>query len=253
MDLKDKIALVTGSAHRVGKAIALSLAKEGANTIIHYGQSDDSARRTRADIEGLGAHAITVAADLSRPEDIHNLFKTIEDTFGHLDILVNSAATFTKRAFNEISVHEWDHTFAVNLRAPFLCSQHAARLMMNIVRLSPGLIVNIGDLSGQDPWNGYVQHGISKAALRHLTKCLARELAPHIRSNTLVLGPVLPPPGQDTSSEEWVHLTQSIPLERSAKPLEVGQAVVSLAQNDFITGAELHIDGGQQLLGPIGH
>ena len=139
----------------------------------------------------------------------------------------------------------------VNLRAPFLCSQHAVRMMLAEVRESPALIVNIADLSGAYPWLDFVQHGVSKAGLRHLTTILARELAPDIRVNTLTLGPILPSSKSGPESEGWQRLVQRLPLKRSGTASEVGQAVVALAQNDFITGAELHVDGGEHLVGQV--
>ncbi len=103
------------------------------------------------------------------------------------------------------------------------------------------------------PWQGYVQHGVSKAGLLHLTAITARELAPSMRANALILGPILPPPGMDAGSEAWQRIEQSMPLNRSATVSEVGQAVVALAENDYITGAELRVDGGEGLRGAVNH
>ncbi len=253
MDLRHKVALVTGSAHRVGRAAALALAREGAHIVIHYGQSDQAATQTAAEIAALGVETLTFSADLADPAQIAALFEAVQTRFGRLDVLVNSAASFQKQPFDAITPDDWDRVMAVNLRAPFLCSQHAAHLMRVSARQAPALIVNIGDLSGVYAWREFVQHGVSKAALRHLTHITARELAPDVRVNTLILGPVLPPPGMDPSSERWRHMTSNLPLGRSADPEEVGHAVVSLAHNDYITGAELFLDGGEHLLGPGSH
>jgi pteridine reductase len=251
LDLQNKAALVTGSAHRVGKAIALALARQGANILIHYGRSEDEAERTRQEIEALGVAASTFSANLAEPEEIDALFEAARQRFGRLDVLVNSAATFQKEPFDKVTPESWARSMRVNLRAPFLCSQQAARLMRMGERDTPALIVNIADLSGVYPWDGYVQHGVSKAGLLHLTKVSARMLAPAIRVNALVLGPILPPSGMDAASDRWKQIEGSVPMGRSADPDEVGQAVVSLAENDYITGAELFVDGGEGLLGAV--
>ncbi len=253
MQLGGKVALVTGSAQRVGRAIALALAREGAHQVIHYGRSADEARQAQAEVETLGVEAFTISADLSDPPAVEALFERVRERFGRLDVLVNSAASFRKQAFDAITLADWEASLAVNLRAPFLCIQQAARLMAAAGRDAPGLVVNISDLSGVYPWSGYVQHGVSKAGLLHLTKVAARELAPGVRVNALVLGPILPPPGMDPASEAWQAIQQSVPLRRSADPDEVGRAVVALAENDFITGAILNVDGGEGLLGPVNH
>jgi NAD(P)-dependent dehydrogenase (short-subunit alcohol dehydrogenase family) len=251
LDLHNKAALVTGSAHRVGKAIALALARRGADILIHYGRSHDEAERTRREIEALGVQASTFSANLAEPDQIAALFEAVQARLGRLDVLVNSAASFQKQAFDQVTPESWERSMRVNLRAPFLCSQHAARLMGAGEREAPALIVNIADLSGIVPWMGYVQHGISKAGLLHLTKVSARTLAPAIRVNALVLGPILPPSGMSPESDTWQKIQESVPLKRSADPDEVGRAVVSLAENDFITGAELFVDGGEHLLGAV--
>jgi NAD(P)-dependent dehydrogenase (short-subunit alcohol dehydrogenase family) len=152
---------------------------------------------------------------------------------------------------------------ALNLRAPFLCSQAAARLMRASGRATgargstggglgatgvPGLIVNVSDISGLNPWRGYAHHGVSKAALLHLTRVAARELGPHVRVNAVVPGPILPPPGEEEGSDAWRRRGERLPLGRTGQPQDVGEAVVFLARNDFITGETIVIDGGERLL-----
>jgi pteridine reductase len=255
MQLQDKVALVTGAAHRLGKAIALALAGEGSHVVIHYGGSQQAARETAAEIAALGVEAFPVQADLSDPAQIEALFEAVRGRFGRLDVLVNSAASFQKRPFEEISLDDWERVLAINLRAPFLCSQHAAHLMRSAERPAneSALIVNIADLSGIYPWRGYAHHGISKAGLIHLTKVAARELAPDVRVNAIVPGLILPPPGMAADGDKWQRLGQSVPLQRPGDPANIGQAVVFLAANDYITGAVLNVDGGEHLLGPITH
>lgn len=253
MKLEGGVALVTGGAHRVGKAIALALAHQGMRIALHYGQSAADAEVARAEIAALGVDCATFQADLADPARIDSLMASVTDHYARLDLLVNSAAGFKKQPFDAITAEDWDAVLAVNLRAPFLLSQRAARLMKSAPRQTPALIVNIADLSGLHPWLGYAHHAVSKAGLIHLTRVAARELAPDIRVNALVPGPILPPPGLDADSPRWREMIEATPLKQAGSPDDVGAAVVFLAENDFITGAILPVDGGQGLLGSVGH
>jgi NAD(P)-dependent dehydrogenase (short-subunit alcohol dehydrogenase family) len=253
MNLSNKVAVVTGGAHRVGKAIALALAQEGAHLVIHYGGSEQAALETVREIEALGARAVPIQADLRDPAQVDRLFAAIETHFDHLDIFVNSAANFLKRPFDEISLGDWQDVMQTNLRGPFLCSQSAARLMRRVARPAnePALIVNIADLSGIYPWQGYALHGLSKAGIIHLTKVSAYELAPHVRVNAVAPGAVLPPPTIDPDGEFWQNMGARLPLRRVGHPDHVAQTVVFLAHNDFITGAVIPVDGGEHLIGTL--
>jgi NAD(P)-dependent dehydrogenase (short-subunit alcohol dehydrogenase family) len=251
MNLKDKVAIVTGSAHRVGKAIALALAREGAHIVIHYGGSQQAAQVTALEIEALGVRAITVQADLRDPEQIDALFARVESAFDRLDVLVNSAANFVKKPYGEITVDDWKTVMQANLRAPFLCSQRAAVLMNRVARPAdePALIVNIADLSGIYPWEGYTAHGVSKAGIIHLTRTSAYELAPTIRVNAIAPGAILPPQGMAEDSEAWRAIGARSPLRRVGHPDQIGQTVIFLARNDYVTGALIPVDGGEHLTG----
>jgi pteridine reductase len=251
MQLQDKVAVVTGGAHRVGKAIALALARAGAHVVVHYGGSEQAAAETVREIKSLGVRAIPVQADLRDPKQIDGLFKAIETEFERLDVFVNSAASFLKKPFDETTVDDWQAVMHTNLRAPFLCSQRAARLMRRVERPEPALIVNIADLSGIYPWQGYALHGLSKAGIIHLTRVSACELAPGVRVNAVAPGVILPPPGLDPGGKTWQSFGQRLPLKRTGHPDQVGQTVVFLAQNDFITGAVIPVDGGEHLIGTL--
>lgn len=253
MNLSGKVALVTGGAHRVGRAIALALAQQGAQIALHYGGSAQAAQDTAQEIAALGGRAVPIQADLHDPAQIERLFLTAADTFGRLDVLVNSAANFQRQPFDEIQLTDWTNVFQVNLRAPFLCTQHAARLMRRTDRPAdqPATIINIADLAGVQAWPGYTQHGISKAALIHLTKISAVELAPHVRVNAIAPGAVLPPQGTSPDSAFWQNIGARVPLRRTGNPDFVGQTVVFLAQNDYITGVLIPVDGGEHLVGPL--
>ncbi|MBN2305080.1 MAG: SDR family oxidoreductase, partial [Anaerolineae bacterium] len=230
MHLDQKVALVTGSAHRVGKAIALALARRGAHIAVHYGSSEQAARETVTEIAALGVRTIPVQADLRDPGQIEGLFKAVGDEFGRLDVLVNSAASFVHQPLDSITLDDWDDVMQANLRAPFLCIQHAARLMRQSERPAdqPAAIVNIADLSGVFPWHNFVQHGISKAGLIQLTRIAAKDLGPDIRVNAIAPGAILPPPGMDSAA--WERMGQHVPLKRVGHADHVGQTVVFLAE-----------------------
>jgi pteridine reductase len=195
-----------------------------------------------AAITALGRRALAVRADSSDPAQTERLFDAAAAHFARLDVLVNNAAIMERAAALAISVEQWDRTLDINLRAPFLCSQHAARRMP----AEGGVIVNIADVAGLHPWPHYVHHSVSKAGLIMLTQALARALAPRVRVNAVVPGPVAMPRGWDV--EQWRSIWQRLPLQRAGTPDDVGAAVVYLAQADFTTGSVLAVDGGDLLL-----
>jgi NAD(P)-dependent dehydrogenase (short-subunit alcohol dehydrogenase family) len=246
MELSGKVALVTGGAHRVGRAIALALANEGTNVLVHYGGSAAAAEQTVAEIAALGVEADEAQADLSQPEQVERLFGALRERFGRLDVLVNSAASFRQHDFLEATVEDWQQVMQVNLRAPFLCSQHAARLMLED---GGGVIVNIADLFGMTPRRSFPLHSISKAGLIMLTRVSALSLGPDIRVNAIAPGAILPPASHDLAA--WDRMGKVLPVKRTGDPRHVGEAVVYLAKNDFITGHVLVVDGGESLLGPF--
>jgi pteridine reductase len=258
MKLAGSRVLVTGSARRLGRAIALGMANRGCKIALHYGSSGEEAQETAEEIRRLGVEVRVFAADLTDPDAITELFRGVEEAFGGLDILVNSAASFERRDLLAIDLPQWEEVLALNLRAPFLCLQRAAELMATGrpqsdadsagVVSEPGLVVNISDLSGLQAWKGYAHHGVSKAGLLHLTKVAASELAPSIRVNAVVPGAILPPPGMDPGSDWWQSLGERIPRGRTGEPQEVAAAVIFLAENDFVTGQTIVVDGGEHLL-----
>ncbi|MDW8325755.1 MAG: SDR family oxidoreductase [Anaerolineales bacterium] len=242
MNLTDRIALVTGSAHRVGKAIALELAAAGAQLVIHYNTSGDAAHKTVAEIEALGRRAVALPADLSRPAQINALFARVEAEFGALDVLVNSASIMETGDAATLSLEAWNRSLSVNLTAPFLCAQQAARLMRG---RGGGVIINIADGSALRPWATYPAHSVSKAGLVMLTQVLAKAFAPAIRVNAVCPGPVLKPPDWDEA--RWVRVGQNTLLKRTGSGYHVAHAVRCLIENDYITGETLVVDGGERL------
>ena len=240
MQTPGRIALVTGGAHRVGRAFSLALADAGCDVVVNYNNSGADAAATAAAIEERGRTALAVQADVSRADDIDRLMRAAEDAFGRLDIVVNSASLFERLPFTEIREEDWDRVLGVNLKAPFFVAQGAAPLLR---RSGGGVIVNIADLSALQPWPSFAHHAVSKAGLLHLTRVLARALAPDIRVNSITPGTVLPPEtteGEDGSERRLVA--------RGGVPDDVTRALLYLIESDFVTGENLIVDGGRLLL-----
>jgi NAD(P)-dependent dehydrogenase (short-subunit alcohol dehydrogenase family) len=239
------VALVTGGAIRVGRAITLALAGAGYDIVISYRSSTAPVEETSAAVVSLGRRCETVRADLSVPASAGVVIDTVRDTFGRLDLLVNSAASFDERGLLELDAEAWDTVMNLNARAPHLLVRAAADLL----REARGSVVNIVDLSAFQPWADYPAHSVAKAALAHLTRIQARALAPEIRVNAIAPGAVLPPDNWPT--ERWDSLAQIAPLQRVGSPEDVAQAVLFFAGAEFVTGQILAVDGGR-LLGPAG-
>jgi len=240
--LAGKVALVTGSAHRVGKAIALELARRGAHQLIHYSASETEAAQTVAEVQALGVQAISFRADQSDPAQVAALFEAVSAHFGRLDILVNSASIFEQADLLTLSLADWQRTLSINLTGPFLCSQRAVPLM----RVNGGgVIVNIADNSGRHGSPTYPQHSVSKAGLLMLTQVSARAFGPDVRVNAVIPGAMLRPPDYDDA--RWAKAYANTPLRRAGSAEDVARAVAYLAEEDFTTGTVLNIDGGEAL------
>ena len=245
LDLSEQVALVTGAAHRVGKAIALSLAQQGVNILVHYHSADDNlVRDTLRDIKSFGVEAYSVQADISQPEGVEATMAALKTNFGKIHILVNSASVFPSGELLDVSLDSWDLAMNVNLRAPFLFTQHTARLM-NENEPPGGVIINICDQGADAPWPQRPHHGISKAALWMLTQVSAVALGPTVRVNAIVPGPVIKPPNM--SDEQWAKIGEPLPLKTTGSGEAVGRAVVYLARESYITGAKLQVNGGEHL------
>lgn len=241
MELRDRIALVTGSAHRVGRAIALALAERGSHLVIHYHSAGQAAAETVAEIQAMGRRAASIQADLSTSSGVTSLFRMVDETFGGLDLLVNSAAVMLPRDLLEVSDEDWRQTVGLNLKGTFFCLQQAALRMR---ARGGGAIVNISDLAGRRPWKRFPLHSITKAAVEMLTQVAALSLAPDIRVNAVAPGPVLKPVGMNDS--RWHKIASELPLRRPGTPQDIAHAVVFLLENDYITGETLVVDGGGQ-------
>jgi len=239
------LALVTGGAHRLGKSFALTLARLGYDIVLHYHQSLDAALQTQVEIESVGRRVFLAQADLTQPVEIQTLFSQLDDILQSssliLKLLVNSAAFMPSGNVDALSIENWDATLDLNLRAPFLLAQAAAKTMVD-----GGLIVNITDVGAQKAWSRYPSYTVSKAALESLTKILARAFAPKIRVNAIAPGFVLQ--SDIVPAEEWERLINRIPLKRPARSEEIASALEFLLKNEYITGQTIVVDGGYSLI-----
>lgn len=231
------LALVTGAAHRLGKAFALTLARQGYDIVLHYNSSSDEALQTQAEIESLSRRVFLAQADLTDPAQIDSLLSNIES----IDVLVNSAAFLPHGNVETLSLEDWDAALDLNLRAPFLIARECAEKMTD-----GGLIVNVTDVGAQKAWSRYPSYTVSKAALESLTRILARALAPKVRVNAIAPGFVLQ--SDIVPAGEWERLIGRIPLKRPARSEEITSALEFLMNNQYVTGQTIVVDGGYSLL-----
>ena len=241
MNLSGRVALVTGAGRRVGKAIALALGARGMKVAVHYNGSADGANDTVAQLGAAGGTGRGFQADLSTYDGPSKLVAAVAQSFGGIDVLVNSAAVMERTPFGEVTPDEWDATMAINLRAPFFVAQAAAPHL----KKARGAIVNIADLAAYETWPAYIPHGISKAGVVHMTRSLARVLAPEVRVNGVAPGTVLLPENWDTAADE--RLRQTTPLARTGTPEDVSATVIFLLESDYITGETVIVDGGRHI------
>jgi pteridine reductase len=235
------IALVTGAAHRLGKTFALTMARRGYAILVHYQHSADRATATVDEIRALGVPAYLEQADLTDNTNLFSLLSVLDSLPHQLKVLVNSASVMQRTDIRATSSEEWDATFALNLRAPFLLAQQAARRMVE-----GGLIVNVTDVGAHKLWAGYPAYVVSKSALETLTRLLAKAYAPGIRVNAIAPGLVLP--SEDITPEEWEKLIERLPLKHPASLEEVAGALVFLLDNPSVTGQTVVVDGGYSLI-----
>ena len=245
MELEGKIALVTGSSRGIGKTIALELARSGCKVIVHGSKASDALDRSFENVRKLSPDSIMIAAELSKPGKIEQLFSQINKAFAGLDILVNNAAVQNPSPVLELKQEDWDRVLSVNLRAPFLCAQHAGRIMRE--NNSGGKIINISSVHAYDARRFYAHYSAAKGGLETLTKSLALELAEYnIQVNSIVAGAIAT---ELTPMDRQEKFLTSVPAGRIGTTEEIARLVVFLSSNrcDYITGASITVDGGLTL------
>ena len=240
MDLKGKAALVTGGGTGLGRAIAAALAERGADVALSYSRSADDARRARDELRGLGVRAETFQADLAEPTAGERLVEEARAAMGRLDVLVNNAATTVWVPFRQLDavvLDDWDQIMGLNLRAPFVLCRAFARAVGD----EGGTIVNVASLAGLRPGGSSIPYSVSKAALIHLSRCLAVALQPRVRVN------VVAPSSMDTG---WGART-GMPPEEDDDPgvsvADVVKATLYLVESEAETGQVIPVDGGRAI------
>ena len=239
------LAIVTGGAHRLGRAFSEKLANLGYDLLIHYFSSEAAAIRTQQELASENVNINIVQLDLSTPEGVDKLFKMadefLKDENANLKVLVNSAAIMKRGNVKSISLRDWNMTQNLNLQAPFLCSQQAYNRMKR-----GGLIVNVSDVGASKAWSKFPSYTVSKAALESLTEVLARSFAPQVRVNAIAPGIVLP--SDDIPPAEWTMLISRIPFKRTATLDEISSPLEFFLKNEYITGQIITVDGGYSLV-----
>jgi len=242
-----KIALITGSGkRRVGNAVALALAERGYDIALHYNRSAEEARQTVAQLEQKGVRAAAFQADVSEETDVARLFDAMLAAFGRLDVLVTAAAVWQPQPLEDVTAADVRRQFDVNTLGTFLCCRRAGLIMA--AQPEGGAIVTIGDWATARPYPGYAAYFVSKGAVATLTRALAVELAqrnPAVRVNCIEPGPVMVPENLD--EHEVKGIIAGTLLKRLGRPENIAQAVVFLAENDYITGICLPVDGGRTI------
>ena len=243
MNLKNKVALVTGAGRRIGRAIALELANHGATLAVHYRTSHAEADAVVAEIKSNSGNAQTFHANLEHVAEIEQMIAAVLGAFGRIDILINSASIFAPTPLEQITERDWDANLDVNLKAPFFLSKFAGAAMR---RQGAGKIVNLGDWAGIRPYKDYLPYAVSKSGLIGLTKSLAKELAPEVQVNCIALGMVMPP--EDYDDAEVARLVKRTLTQKMGSPDDVARAVIFFCETDYATGAILNLEGGRLLV-----
>jgi NAD(P)-dependent dehydrogenase (short-subunit alcohol dehydrogenase family) len=230
------VALVTGGATRVGRAISLALAARNATVAIHYRSSDREAREVTDLINNSGGNAHCFQADLSDPDQIDSLVPAVIKQFGSLNVLINSASVYVQGGLDSTTRTDWEQNMLVHAWAPFRLSQ----MMIAALEDAPGKVININDAKLVKP-NRFA-YSVSKASLVAVTRTLAAAVGPNVQVNQVALGAILPP--SDLAEDRVAAIAKTIPAQRWGHPDDVTAAILHLIESDYINAETIHIDGG---------
>ncbi len=240
MEIQGKTALITGAAKRIGRTVALALAEEGMDLLLHYHRSEREARQTQKEAECRGVHVDLLKADLSRFTDVQKLIRSAFRQSPRISVLINNASIFYRTPLGRVREKDWDSFFDVNLKASFFLAEAIGRRM---VSQGEGKIINLIDWTAFHPHPDYLPYAASKAGLVALTQGLARALAPRVQVNGIAPGPILPAQGAKPIDNR--KIIQRTPLKRFGDPRDIAEAVRFFVQStDFVTGAVIPVDGG---------
>ncbi|NIM44854.1 MAG: glucose 1-dehydrogenase [Nitrososphaeria archaeon] len=250
MRLENKVAIVTGSAKGIGRAISLKFAEEGAHLVINDQSNPESKKSTHEvaeEVKALNRRALTVAADISNNDEVKDLFAQTLDVYGRVDILVNNAGIVHYVGLKDLTEDLWQRLMDVNLKGPFLCSKIAGEIM---VKQGSGKIINIASLFGVKASSQCIHYHVSKAGVIMLTKCMALALSPQVQVNCISPGSVMAGGTLIRGEEYRKSVLEKTPLRRLGQPLDIANACVFLASSeaDHITGQMITVDGGYSLI-----
>ena len=243
--MEKPVAIITGSARRLGRRIAVALAKKNFRVVINYSKSKVQSDHTVREIKSFGGEVFSVKADISKESEARKLIHSTMKRFGQIDLLINNAAVFPKRyEFGKIPVSVWDNVLGINLKGSFLCSKFAS---VEMQKRKNGQIINIASLGAFLNWSGYIPYCVSKSGVVTLTRLMAKALAPHIRVNAVAPGTIIIP----SEEKNNVHKpdVEKILLKKYGKPSDIVDMVLFLAiQSEYITGQVFTVDGGATIL-----
>ena len=262
MELRGKVAVVTGGAKRIGRSIALRLAQEGAEVSVNYRSSGAEAEKLVEEIGALGRKAIAIEGDVAIKSHVDKMMAVVEKEFGRLDILVNNAGVFFEAKFEELTEEQWDAAQNTNLKAQFLCSQAAVPMLRRAAstaregaasgagsagdadaKKGVSHIVNLASLGGILAWPAYTHYCVSKAGSIMLTRCMARALGPEILVNAIAPGTIQFP--GEAPDEDYI---KRVPVHRTGTGEDIADAVEYLVKANFVTGQVMVVDGGRELV-----
>lgn len=255
--LKGQSALVTGANSGIGKAVAIALGNDGANVVVNYVTHPEAADEVVTEIKNNGGNAIALQADVSKEDQVQNMFQEMYKVFGTIDILVNNAGLQKDSKFTEMSLADWQLVIDINLTGQFLCAREAARefLKRGVVperSKAAGKIICMSSVHQVIPWAGHVNYASSKGGINMFMQSMAQELAPHkVRVNSIGPGAIQTPINKAAweTPEALNSLLTLIPYGRIGQPEDIGLLAAWLAsdESDYITGVTVFMDGGMTL------